>query len=109
MKRFSIGLVAVLMAIGFAAFTTPKQVVATTTTNNLYRYMPNALSPDPTDPAQYVYTANADNCTEGNDEICIISSPGSAATGAHPTFTKGNDPYNNLAESVSVVAERAAQ
>ncbi|GAB2842613.1 hypothetical protein [Ferruginibacter profundus] len=108
MKRFSIGLVAVLMAIGFAAFTTPKHVV-TATTNNLYRYMPDALNPDPTDPAQYVYTATADNCTEGNDEICIISAPGSAVTGAHPVFTKGNDPYNNLAESVSVFAERASQ
>ena len=105
MKKISIGLMTLIMAIGFAAFTTPKSAPAKTLFNNWYEYMPGS-TPDPTDPDQYVYVTTIDDC-HGNDRVCVISSPGPSGTGQHPTFTKGQDPYNNTAEGVSVIAETA--
>jgi hypothetical protein len=107
MKKISIGLFTLIMAIGFAAFTTAKTAPAKKLDTNFYRYTPATVA-DPTDPEQYVWVEFATGCETGEDEICIINSPGPSGEGEHPEFTKGNDPRDNE-EGVSVEALRSAE
>lgn len=105
MKRFSIGLVAVLMAIGFAAFTTPKTAIQKKTGLNLYRYNDNAT--DIKNPLNYVWVSSmSGQCSGAAEIVCIIEAPGNAGSGEHPDFTNGTDPYDNQ-QDVTVKAERA--
>ena len=103
MKQFSIGLVAIIMAIAFAAFTMPKTVPVHPATNNNYRYMLSNNSGD-TNPLNYVYTTNLIGC-DGSNVVCIIDAPGPSGSGAHPSFASGTDPYNNSV-GVSVISEK---
>lgn len=102
MKRFSISVTAVVMAIAFAAFTMPKKAGVNLTNNN-YRYMLSSNTGD-TDPSNYVWTSDLSGCT-GSDVVCIISSPGPSGTGAHPSFPLGTNPYSN-SQGVSVVSQK---
>lgn len=103
MKQFSIGLVAIIMAIAFAAFTMPKSGTVHPATNNNYRYSLTTNSGD-TNPGNYVFTTDLSGCS-GSDVVCIISSPGPSGAGAHPSFASGTDPYNNSV-GVSVVSQK---
>ena len=105
MKRFSISITAVIMAIAFAAFTMPKQAEVSPTNNN-YRYMLSTNSGD-TNPNNYVWTTDLSGCA-GSEVVCIISSPGPSGTGAHPSFLSGTDPYSNN-QGVSVVSQKPQQ
>jgi len=110
MKKISIGLFTLIMAIGFAAFTTPKAAAVKKAFTNYYRYGPlEAPNADFKDPAQYEWVEFATGCEGEAEEICIINAPGPTGTGEHPEFTKGNDPNDDIAEGVSVEAFRAAE
>lgn len=105
MKRFSISVTAVIMAIAFAAFTMPKKAEVRSTNNN-YRYSLSTNTGD-TNPSNYVWTTDLSGCS-GSDVVCIISSPGPSGTGAHPSFPLGTNPYSN-SQGVSVVSQKPQQ
>ncbi|MGC4102347.1 hypothetical protein [Ferruginibacter sp.] len=106
MKRFSFGLIAVLMAVGFAAFTTPQTIKKNKLENHLYRYtLTNNTGKD--NPANYVFTSSSSGCSQGSAVVCIISAPGTDGMGNHPDFPNPTNPYSN-SEGVSVEVEKAA-
>ena len=107
MKRFSIGLVAVLMALGFAAFTSPqKSTLHKKAYANWYRYtQPTAVGI--ADPGNYVFTTSLSGCGEDNNLVCIIETTGSTSMGGHPDFLSGTDVYND--ENIEVLEEKTAQ
>jgi hypothetical protein len=104
MKKFSFSMLAIVLAIGFAAFTTPPG--KKNTTNNLYRYQLDSNT-GMDDPANYLFTSSATGCGTDNNIVCIISAPGEAETGAHPDFELGTNPYSN-SEGVTVEVEKSA-
>jgi len=106
MKKFPVGIFAVLMAIGFAAFTTPPNAKHHKRDNNLYRYTLTSNTGND-NPANYVFTSSASGCSQGSAVVCIISSPGTDGMGDHPNFPLHTDPYSN-SEDVSVEVEKAA-
>jgi hypothetical protein len=102
MKRFSISVTAVIMAIAFAAFTMPEKAEVRPT-NNTYRYTLSTNMGDD-NPSNYVWTNDLTGCS-GSQVVCIISSPGPTGAGAHPSFPLGTDPYSNN-QGVSVVSQK---
>jgi hypothetical protein len=94
MKRFSIGVLAILMAFGFAAFTVPHSTSSSKLDNHKYRYQPN-LDGDYDDPDNYVYTEDLTGCGEDVTTICIIDAPGGTGVGVHPDFPDHTDPEDN--------------
>ena len=105
MKRFSISVTAVIMAIAFAAFTLPKKAEVKRT-DNFYRYTLSTNTGD-TDPNNYVWTSSSMDCG-GSKGVCLLRSPGPSGTGAHPSFPLGTDPYSN-SQGVSVVSQKPQQ
>ena len=102
MKKISIGLLAIVIAIAGAAFTQPKKAPVNALLNN-YRYTLSTNTGD-TNPNNYVFTTDLTGC-DGSTVVCIIQSPGPSGTGAHPSFSMGTDPYNNN-QGVTVISEK---
>ncbi len=93
MKRFSLGLAVLLMAIGFAAFTTPQKAKHKRTGYDyLYTESSNTNS---TDPSKYILSESAEGCDHVSDVICMINAPFPPDEDDHPTFTQGTDPLDN--------------
>lgn len=93
MKKFSIGLVAVLMAIGFAAFTQPQKLAHK---KNSYSYrFTESTNANRTDPSKYILSESADGCNTYSEVICLIDAPFAPDMNNHPTFSSGTDPLSN--------------
>jgi hypothetical protein len=90
MKRFSIGLAAVIMAFGFAAFTTPKQVAKKTDTYT-YKYTGTAVSGE-NDKDNYGPFVSEGSCSDIQDDmVCVIETSYAPGTGGHPAFPPSED------------------
>ncbi len=95
MKRFSIGLIAVLLAIGFAAFTTP-QKVAKKTFSYVYKFTGNSTAGENT-AANYVLSSSQAGCDDDTpDMVCVIESSYAPDGNNNPQFPSGVDVRNNL-------------
>lgn len=105
MKKIATSLLAVLLAVGFAAFTAP-QSKSKPVFNNMYRYLGTDDS-HISDPNWYEYTTSTTGCPDTDPQVvCIISSPGTTGVNGKPSFTNGQNPRDNEAEGVSVLFEK---
>ena len=94
MKRFSIGLVAVLMALGFAAFTTAKKVTHKGTTY-FYRY--NGIAPSGENTAtNYSLGSSQTGCNDlVHDMVCVIETSYAPDGSGNPQFPTPVDVRND--------------
>jgi len=88
MKRFSIGLAVLLLAIGFAAFTPNKAAHKSFT----YTYKYNGTSvADENDRTKYVLSSSTSGCEDIEDDmICQLQSNYAPDGSNHPNFPSGS-------------------
>ncbi len=105
MKKFSIGLAAIILAISAVAFTEVRKPAKASTFYNNYRYN-GTTNAGMKDPVNYTWTDELTGCSDFEEEVvCIISSPGPSGLDEHPVFEEGTDPFDNE-EDVDVLATK---
>ena len=93
MKKISIGLFTLVMAIGFAAFTTPKK--AAKTFNYSYIYTGTTVAGEEV-AANYTQGTSQSTCNDNvPDLVCIISTTYAPDMNDHPQFPSTPDVHNN--------------
>lgn len=94
MKRFSIGLVAVILGIGFAAFTTPQKTTHKTF-SYVYKFTGTSTAGENT-ASNYVLSASQAGCDNAAPEmVCVIETSFAPDGNNNPQFPSGVDVHNN--------------
>jgi hypothetical protein len=98
MKKISIGLLTLIMAIGFAAFTTPQK--AKKVFNYTYHYNGATLVGENM-PSNYSLSSSQTGCNDNAQElVCVISTSYAPDGNGFPQFPSSEDIRND--ENVSI-------
>jgi hypothetical protein len=96
MKKYFFGLLAVVLAVGAVAFTTPANLSSGKRTNVFFKLNALPTQPNVITPSKYIEVSSVTGCTLNDQKACIIE--------VDPSQTSGTAPHRTLL-STTVIDE----